>query len=93
MADYYGTDDTGPSDEGPADEQDMSEKDSGGTYLINSQVCPDMAAGDMLTLKITRVLDKEYEVQYVPEKEEESAESEPATASGPSTTGMSSMFE
>jgi len=50
--------------------------DSGKTFLINSDVCPGMKAGDMLNLRIEKVLDSgEYQVSYIPEKEEEASES------------------
>jgi len=50
--------------------------DSGKTFLINSDVCPGMKAGDMLNLRIEKVLDSgEYQVSYIPEKEEETSES------------------
>ena len=50
--------------------------DSGKTFLINSDVCPGMKAGDMLNLRVEKVLDSgEYQVSYIPEKEEESSES------------------
>jgi hypothetical protein len=90
--DYYGGDDTATdptADSQPAD--DSSELDAGKTALINSDICPGMNVGDHLTLKIEKVMEGEYEVSYIPEKEEEASESEPAAAAP--SGGMSGMYD
>ena len=54
--------------------------DSGKTALIDSSICPGMKPGDMLNLRIEKVLDSgEYSVSY--QKDEESSEpDEPESA-------------
>jgi hypothetical protein len=70
-----------------ADKGDPADKESDGeTFLINSEVCPDMQPGDTMTLRVIAAHGEEYEVKYMPQEKEESdsrdqpsvEESEPA---------------
>jgi len=66
--------------------------DSGKTFLINSDVCPGMKAGDMLNLRVEKVLDSgEYQVSYIPEKEEEASEPDESESSDMSSAPQSDM--
>lgn len=73
---------------GDGGDKEMSKSDEP-TFLINSEVCPDMKPGDMLQLRIVGVHDNEYEVAYEekPEKEEEASESMPEPAEQPQGDG------
>jgi len=91
--DYYGGGEESGAD-AHSPEQDNPEKDSGKTFLINSEVCPGMKAGDEMIVKIERVLEGEYEVSYAPEKGKEESEPEPEPSmTEPQGGGMSGMFE
>ncbi len=92
MPDYYGGDESNSSMAPDKSMDDSGEKDMGNTALINSDLCPGMKVGDTISLHIDKVLEGEYQVSYIPEKEEESSESEPAM-SEPQGGSMSGMFE
>lgn len=51
----------------PEQEQD------GKTFLINKDVCPGMAVGDEMVVKIEGIHENEYEVSYAPEHKDEPA--------------------
>ena len=89
--DYYGGGDSEPATE-PSPEQDSPEKDSGKTFLLNKDVCPDMAPGSEGKFRVKRELESEYECEYIEDKKEES-EPEPAMAEPSGGGGMSGMFE
>ena len=78
---YYDDGGSDPMPDKPAEES--PEKDSSKTFLVNSEICPGMKAGDEMVVKIERVMDGEYEVSYAPEKaHDESMEPEPSMMGG-----------
>lgn len=66
---------------GDSKNEEMS-KDDQPTFLINSEVCPDMNPGDTMELRIVATHEREYEVQYVPKesKDEEHDENDETMA-------------
>jgi hypothetical protein len=99
QADYYG-DESSPAT-GPATNASAQGADEGAepkTALIDSALCPGMTVGDEITLKIEKVMDKEYLVSYAPEaadEQEEAGSTEGAEDSGPPPPGggMAAMME
>jgi len=92
------------SDEGGGQAQmpkgeDMSNEDraaatEGKTALIDSDICPGMKPGDEMVVKIRRVMDKQYEVEYSPEpKDKESGPGEGEASAAPKDSEMASMME
>ncbi len=85
------SEDQGDTSEGSQESGD-SQSDSGKTALINSDICPGMKPGDKLTLTVDKVLDSgEYQVSYMPNKQEESGESE--SQSAPASPEMAGYME
>lgn len=86
-ADYYsddaapsGTASTATETAAPAEQTSTTK-----TALIDSAICPGMAVGDEMVVKIEKVLDQEYLVSYAPEpgeEEEGGGETEPMRGEG-----------
>lgn len=92
MDDAPGKDSPMPTDKSDGDGEDK--QGDAPTFLINSEVCPGMKPGDMLSCRVTAVHDKEYEVEYVPEeKEEQGEEMEKAPMPGASDGPPDSMMD
>jgi hypothetical protein len=84
--DLYGGGSDMPN-EAPAEKEDRKEAgESGKTYLINKDVCPDMQVGDEMVVKIEAIHEGEYEVSYSEEKptEQESETSNIGSEASPS---------
>ena len=87
--DYF---ENGPQTDAPAPAEnggndDKEEKGDHPTFLINSEVCPDMKPGDMMELRIVGVHDGEYEVAYEEKGKDERSEESPEPASMPAWGG------
>lgn len=81
--------DAAPSDQSMGEEH--GEEQHGETSLIPKSLCPGMAVGDTIELRIVGEQEKDYEVAY--EKEPES-EQEPKTEKpAPRDAEMASMME
>ena len=78
-----------PESAGADDEKESSE--GAKTAVIPKELCPDMKVGDELGLRIVRVNEGDYEVEYEPKGESEEAAPEPAKA--PDEGSMASMME
>lgn len=71
------------------DKQDGGDQHDEPTFLINSEVCPDLKPGETLKLRVVGVHDGEYEVQYEMEEEKEPEKaSAPPPQSDPETASM-----
>ncbi len=69
------------------------EDEGGETALVPKSLCPGMEPGEEMVVKIKRVLDDQYEVEYAPEPDKEKApapDEAPAPKSGDGE--MSSMM-
>lgn len=53
------------------DDQQKGETEGGKTALVDSDICPGMKPGDMIQLRIERVMDKQYQVSYEPSEDKE----------------------
>jgi hypothetical protein len=89
--DMYGGGGPSMAPEPAAEKQDRKEAaESGQTYLINRDVCPDMKVGDEMVVKIEAIHEKEYEVSYAPEKaDDEGAPKEGMAPEAPEGAGGS----
>ncbi len=71
-----------PQGDMQGDDEQNEDAGNENTFLVNKEICPDMKPGDMLTAKILRVHDDEYECVYEPKEEggehEEEGMEEPA---------------
>jgi len=81
----------------PASASKSDPESEGATALLPKSIFPGMEPGDELVLKITRVHDDQYEVEYsaAPEEDEEVPAEEPEAAPGAPPAGdeMASMME
>lgn len=76
--------------------QEGEEKEDGHTEILPKSICPEqMKPGDEFKLKVVRVHDDQYEVEYVPEQGAETeAPSAPQEGGGQSAGGgIASLME
>jgi len=69
------------------EDMEQSGDHSGKTALLNSEICPGMEPGDMITLRITDVKDGEYVVTYSEEDKDKGKEDEAMPAEGKAMGG------
>lgn len=71
----YDNEEAAPEEKGERPgERGMDQKnerdESGSTFLVPKEACPEMQPGDLMTCKVKRVLDDQYELQYMHGDEE-----------------------
>jgi hypothetical protein len=70
---------------------DPSQESESKTALLPKDICPDMQPGDEMMLKVVRVHDDQYEVEYSAEPSEKEVASSDPEPTAP--TGDNSMYE
>lgn len=73
----------------PAPADDSQSKSA----LVPKELCPGMKPGDMIELKIKRVLDNQYEVEYTGADENESEPTSETPAEAPMPQADQSLYE
>ena len=93
--DYYGDGEQPASNEAPPSDNKSADETDSKTALLPLDICPDaMKPGDELTLKVVRVHDDQYEVEYSSEPKGESEELKPEPmAEAPTASAGDSEYD
>lgn len=91
--DYYESDSGGMSDSKPMDESKGEDKESGKTFLVNSEICPGMKPGEEMIVTIERVLEGEYQISYAPKKSDSSESEDSDMAMSEHSSDDGGMFD
>jgi len=74
---YYGGGNDAPTATNESEQEDSGEgAEDSNTFLMNSDVCPGMTVGQEGRFKVLRILEKEYECEYLDDQDEENQESD-----------------
>ncbi len=82
-ASYYGGggDEPTATNESGSDSADQESSGDAKTFLMNSDACPGMTVGQEGRFKVLRILEKEYECEYLEDNNSQDQESSTPTAS------------